>query len=78
MATRAQSEQQGATSLDTLDAEITAQNDVLNKLRLSGAPSEEVDRAKKRQGKGKRSGGGGEIVVENCQGGLLELVRILG
>ncbi len=55
MATRAQSEQQGATSLDTLDAEITAQNDVLNKLRLSGAPSEEVDRAKAKLGELKKA-----------------------
>lgn len=56
MATRAQSEPQAQPpSLDTLDAEITAQNDALNQLRLSGAPSEEVDRAKAKLGELKKA-----------------------
>ena len=50
-----QAQPQGETSLDTLDAEISAQNDVLNQLRLSGAPSEEVDQAKAKLGELKKA-----------------------
>ena len=55
MATQAQAKPHGDASLDTLDAEIAAQNDALNQLRLSGAPSDEVDQAKKKLGELKRA-----------------------
>ena len=55
MATQAQAQPQGDASLDTLDAQIAAQNDMLNQLRLSGAPSDEVDQAKKKLGELKKA-----------------------
>lgn len=51
MATQAQANPQG----DSLDAQIAAQNDALNQLRLSGAPSDEVDQAKKKLGELKKA-----------------------
>ena len=55
MATQAPAKPQGDASLDTLDAQIAAQNDMLNQLRLSGAPSDDVDQAKKKLGELKKA-----------------------